>query len=458
MWYRYKRRISSGFVAQIKRTGFLMLIYNLILFIVALFAVPYYGMKILFTGKYRRSFSAKFGFVKSDLVEKMKGCPRIWIHAVSVGEVTAAAPIIDALRFHFPEARLILSTSTETGQDMANKLVRSATSIIYYPLDIPFVIRKVIDLVNPDLFITTETELWPNFIQICRARGIRIIMVNGRLSPGSFKGYAATRFFWKHIVNIIDEAGMISEIDAKRMRALGMSSEKVHVLGNAKYDSLAAKVSPAVKDEIARRLNIALTERVFVAGSTHEGEEKIVLTVYRELLKTYPDLKLILIPRHIERTADILSYVKEFGFEGNFITITEINRGKKRLDENVVIIDVIGELFKIYSLASVVFCGGSLVPKGGQNILEAAAWGKIVFYGPFMGDFKNERTLLEETGAGITVKSSVELLNGILKVMADPETFTRIGEKGKATVTANMGASQRYVKLIETLLAKKRLV
>lgn len=434
-----------------------MLIYNLILFIVALFAVPYYGMKMIFTGKYRRSFRAKFGFVKSDLVGKMKGSPRIWIHAVSVGEVTAAAPIIDALRFHFPQSCLILSTGTETGQDMANKLVRSATSIIYYPLDIPFVIRKVVAMVRPDFFITTETELWPNFIRICRAQGVSIIMVNGRLSPGSFKGYAATRFFWKHVINMMDEAGMISEIDAKRMRALGLASEKVHVLGNAKYDSLAAKVSPAVKDEIARRLNISPTENIFVAGSTHEGEEKIVLGVYRELLKTYPEMKLILVPRHIERTDDILAYVKEFGFEGNFITMTQINSGKKRLDESVVIVDVIGELFKIYSLASVVFCGGSLVPKGGQNILEAAAWGKIVFYGPFMDDFKNERTLLEETGAGITVKSGVELLKGIQKVMADPETFKRIGEKGNAMVTANMGASDRYVRLIESVLAKKHL-
>jgi 3-deoxy-D-manno-octulosonic-acid transferase len=431
-----------------------MLIYNFFLFMAALLAVPYYGMKMLLTGKYRRSFRAKFGFVKSGLVEKMQGNPRIWIHAVSVGEVTAAAPIIDALRCRFPEACLVLSTGTETGQDMAGKLTQSATATIYYPLDIPFVVRKVLDLVKPDVFVATETELWPNFIRICRARRIGIVMVNGRLSPGSFKGYMATRFFWKSVIGAVDEVGMISEGDAARMRALGMEPARVHVMGNAKYDSLAAKASAGVRKEIAGRLNIAETEKVFVAGSTHEGEEKIVLTVYGKLLKTYPELTLILVPRHIERAGNVIACVKEYGFGGDFISMTEINRGKRRRSEKVVVVDVIGELFKIYSLAGVVFCGGSLVPKGGQNILEAAAWGKVVFYGPFMDDFKNERALLEESGAGGTVGNGAELLDAILKVMADPETAEQIGAKGKAMIAANMGASRRYVDLIETVLAR----
>ncbi|MDO8784615.1 MAG: glycosyltransferase N-terminal domain-containing protein, partial [Syntrophales bacterium] len=313
--------------------------------------------------------------------------------------------------------------------------------------------RKVICLVKPDLFVPTETELWPNFIMACRGLGVRIVMVNGRVSPRSFRGYAMTRFFWKSILNAMEEIGVISGVDARRVETLGMPPSRVHILGNAKYDSLAAEVSPGLQADIARRLNIAPEEKVFVAGSTHEGEEKIVLRVYRELLKTWPDFKLIIVPRHVERSQEVLSLLKREGF-GEVITMTEILNGRKRLHEQVIVIDVIGELFKAYSLATVVFCGGSLVPRGGQNILEPAAWGKIIFYGPHMEDFREEKALLEEAGAGITIRSGGELLEGILELMGDTATFTRKGERGKEMVAANMGAAQRYAELIRKIIAK----
>ena len=428
-------------------------LYNTLLWIVALFAVPYYLAKMTLTGKYRKSLGQKFGFISPDVISRMKGSPRIWIHAVSVGEVTAAAPVINSLRDIFPEACIVLSTSTETGQEMARWFVPAATSYIYYPLDIPFVTRKVIGMLKPDLFVPTETELWPNFIRTCREKGVRMVLINGRISPRSFKGYAMTRFFWKGILNTIEEIGVISQVDARRLETLGVPSSRIHVLGNAKYDSLAAKVSPSLQSNIGRRLNISPGEKVFVAGSTHEGEEKIVLEVYGKLVKAYPDFKLIIIPRHVERGQEVLALVKKEGF-GDSITMTEIVSGRKRLNERVIIIDVIGELFKVYSLATVVFCGGSLVPRGGQNILEPAAWGKVIFYGPFMEDFREEKTLLEQTGAGITIRSDRELLAGILEVMGNTETFTRKGEKGKEMVAANMGAAERYAELIRKALVK----
>jgi 3-deoxy-D-manno-octulosonic-acid transferase len=330
---------------------------------------------------------------------------------------------------------------------MARRIVTGATSFIYYPLDIPFVVRKVITKVRPDIFILTETELWPNFIRVCKEQGTKIIMVNGRISQHSYQKYAMTRFFWKDIVNLIDEMGVISEIDAERLKAIGMASSRVHVMGNAKYDSLAAKASPPVREEMERRLNLTKMDRVFVAGSTHDGEEKIVLYVYRRLLEIYPDFKLIIIPRHPERGHAVLSLVKETGFE-DCMTMTEIEGGRHRTGERIIVIDVIGELFKVYSLASVVFCGGSLVPKGGQNILEPAAWGKVNFYGPSMDDFRDEKELLEKAGAGIMVKSGKELLDGILKLMSDPDALARKGEEGRSIVVSNMGAAQRYAEMI----------
>ncbi|MFA4917037.1 MAG: 3-deoxy-D-manno-octulosonic acid transferase [Syntrophales bacterium] len=427
-------------------------LYNILLWIAALLAVPYYLAKMILTGKYRKSLGQKFGFISPDLIFRMKGKPRIWVHAVSVGEVTAAAPVIISLRELFPEACIVLSTSTETGQEMARRIVPIATSYIYYPLDIPYVVRKVISLVKPDIFIPTETELWPNFIRTCRKLDVRIVMINGRISPRSFRRYSMTRFFWKGILNDIEEIGVISEVDAQRVKLLGTPPSRIHVLGNAKYDSLAANVSPSMQSDIGRRLHITPGENVLVAGSTHEGEEKIVLWVYEQLLLTYPDFKLIIVVRHVERGQEVLALVKKMGF-GDSILMTEIISGKEHLNERVIVIDVIGELFKVYSLATVVFCGGSLVQKGGQNILEPAAWGKVIFYGPSMEDFSEEKALLEQTGAGITIHNGRELLKGILRLMSDTETLTQKGENGKKMVTANVGAAGRYAELIKKTIA-----
>ena len=211
-------------------------------------------------------------------------------------------------------------------------------------------------------------------------------MVNGRISPRSYRKYRLTKFFWKRVLYNLDAAGMISEIDAERLKNIGMDSAKIKVLGNAKYDGLAAMAAPALREEIARRFNARKNERFFVAGSTHEGEEKIIIDVYQELLKRYPDFKLIIVPRHIERTNDVLGLLRQANFN-DVITLSDINNGRQRKDERIIVVDVIGELFKVYSLATIVYCGGSLVPKGGQNILEAAAWGKVIFYGPSMEDF-----------------------------------------------------------------------
>ncbi len=428
-------------------------LYNALLFAVAVFAVPFYGARMLLTGKYRRSLGPKFGLLSPEIVSGLRGTetPRIWVHAVSVGEVTAAVPIVAALRSRFPGSCIVLSTSTETGQEMARKLATAVTAHIYYPLDIPCVVRKVLDRVRPDVFIPVETELWPNFIRLCRERGTRIVMANGRISPRSFRRYRATRFFWKVILAALDAAGVISEIDAERLTAIGMPSSRIHVLGNAKYDGLAARVSPELEREIAGRLDMTPGEGFLVAGSTHEGEEAVILEVYRRLLEIRPDFKLILIPRHIERGEAVAEIIRQAGFTDR-IRMSEIRAGRNRRGERVILVDVIGELFKIYSLAAVVFCGGSLVPKGGQNLLEAAAWGKVVFHGPHMEDFRDERALLEEAGAGITVRDGEELYAGIRGFLNDPDLLRAKGEAGRRAVAANRGAAARYADLIAGML------
>ena len=423
------------------------ILYNIILLIAALVIAPYFFLKIIFTGKYRKSFMQKFGGRQTKILEDVQGGPRVWIHAVSVGEVTAAAPIVASLKRKRPEVKIIFSTWTETGQEMAKKFIKDEVTFIYFPLDIPVVVRKVINMVNPDVFVLVETELWPNFLHGCAKSRIKTLMVNGRISPRSYRQYRLTGFFWKQILNGLDFAGMISGVDAQRIQAIGMDASKIQVLGNAKYDGLAAKVSPDLREEITRRLNVRENERFFVAGSTHPGEDEIVINVYRKFRERYPDFRLILVPRHIERTNDVINLLKQAGFH-DVIRVSEINNGRPRNDESVIIVDVIGELFKVYSLASIVFCGGSLVPKGGQNILEAAAWGKVIFYGPSMEDFSQEKTLLEEAGCGITIRNGEELFSGMMQMLGNPEELTRRGEKGRAVVLDNIGASGRYADLI----------
>ena len=425
--------------------------YNVLLFVAAIFLLPFFAVKIVFAGKYRKSIGPKFGFIPQKVFEEMKGSPRIWVHAVSVGEVTAAAPIVSSLREMYPEACIVLSTSTETGQEMARRLVTDASSHIYYPLDIPIVVRMVMDRVNPDIFVPVETEIWPNFIRACRKRGTRVVMVNGRISPRSFRRYRKTKFFWKRIMNMIDMIGAISAIDASRLETLGVEPSKIHVLGNAKYDSLAAGADDALRNEMEARLDIPHGTKVFVAGSTHEGEDGVVLKAYRGLLERYPDMLMIIVPRHPKRGSAVLSLANDEGFD-DCITMTEINRGEKRAGRRIIIVDVIGELFKVYSLATMVFCGGSLVPRGGQNILEPAAWGKVVLYGPSMEDFMDERERLEMAGGGITVRNGRELLAETLKLMEDPEPLHRKGAAGREIVASNMGAARRYAEMIRNHL------
>jgi len=427
------------------------LVYNILLLIFAIPGLLFFLLKMLLTGKYRNSFMQKLGLRQKQILAALPAGRRIWIHAVSVGEVTAAAPIVAALKKQSPDVRIIFSTMTETGQGMARKLVSGADAFIYFPLDIPFAVNHMLDLARPDVFVLVETELWPNFLAACRKRGIKVLMVNGRISPRSFAGYRRTRFFWKQALQNVDAAGMISDIDAERIKQMGMDKDRMSVQGNAKYDALAAMAAPELHDDIVARFGVRPDEKFLAAGSTHAGEEEIIVNVYKALLETYPDFKLILVPRHIERAGDVISLLRQEHLS-DMITVTEMRAGKRRQNERIILVDVIGELFKVYSLAAIVYCGGSLVPKGGQNILEAAAWGKVIFYGPSMEDFTQEAMLLEQAGSGIRINNAEELRQGILKMLADPDDLLARGERGRAVVRANMGAATRYSEMIRRFL------
>jgi 3-deoxy-D-manno-octulosonic-acid transferase len=431
----------------------LHVLYNITTLLGFLLLAPYYAFKILVAGKYRQSIWQKLGAMPDEMVSAIKGRPRIWVHAVSVGEVTAAAPIVAALRGKLPQASIVLSTGTETGQAMARKLIPQATAFMYFPLDLFPVVKKVIDRIDPDIVVLTETELWPNFLRHCMKRRIPAVMVNGRISPRSFRRYSRTSFFWKKVLASVLEIGVISGVDRDRILAIGAAAASVKVMGNAKYDSLASRVSGEAWSRKAAQMKMTPDSRVFVAGSTHEGEETIVLTVYRALLQEWPDLRLIVVPRHPERGKAVHDLVTAQGLP--CVTLSEILAGGPP-DRGVVVVDVIGELFSLYSLASVVYCGGSLVAKGGQNILEPAVWGKVVFYGPSMEDFLDEKALLEEAGAGIPVRNAAELLEGVKALLSDPAELRRRGAEGQKRVMSSRGAAERYAGMIIKVLGNRQ--
>ncbi|MCD5400974.1 hypothetical protein LR013_00020, partial [candidate division NPL-UPA2 bacterium] len=260
---------------------------------------------MLFTGKYRKSFRGKLGFIPSSRQEKMIGSPRIWLNAVSVGEVIAVSSLVKALREVYPRAGLILSTGTETGQEMAKRMVKEATAYIYYPLDLPWVVRRTLNIVNPDLFINTETELWPNFLCLAKKRGTKTMLVNGRISVRSFGRYRKTAFLWRRVLENLDVMSMISEVDAERIRAIGAKPERVIMNGNSKYDALVSQIEPRFEEEMREILNINKEDKVFIAASTHRGEEKIVLQAYKRFLGRFPGMLLIIVPRHVGRVREV---------------------------------------------------------------------------------------------------------------------------------------------------------
>ena len=430
------------------------LLYNLILHV---FAAPLlvlcYGPQIAFRGKYSRSFAGKMGKTPPDFIPERLPRPRLWFHAVSVGEVVALSPLVKALKAHCPTATIIVSTGTETGQDKARDLISEADGFLYLPLDFPWFIRPVVKRIQPDVFVLMETELWPNLITSLKDSGSTIALANGRISDRSFPRYRRLRRFFAPLLEKLDLLLMSSEVDAERIQAMGAPRGKVKVTGNTKFDAALGEIPVAAQQEMRGLFDISESEQVLVAGSTHPGENEVVLEAYEKLLKRFPDLILIIVPRHVEKTPQILSLMRDRGIESPFLRSSADN-GERRNGRRVVVVDRTGELFRIFSLATVVFVGGSLVPRGGQNILEPAAWGKVVLFGPSMEDFREARDILTKCGAGIEVRGAEELAQRAEALLADTGRADDLGNAGRKAVLAHKGSAGRNADLLATLIRR----
>lgn len=429
------------------------IIYNFFLHtFVAPFLAAYYLPRVILGQKYRRSFHGKLGRLPADFSTDTMPRPRIWFHAVSVGEVVALSPLVKSLKDLLPGAAFIVSTGTETGQDMAHNLIPEADGFLYLPLDFPAFVNPVIERIEPDLFVLMETEIWPNLISALKRRRAIIAMANGRISDRSFPRYRRLRAFFSSTLQKIDLFLMSSVQDATRVCEMGAPEDRILVTGNTKFDAVLRNVPEGTEDRMRALLDIERGTRTVVAGSTHPGETEMVLSAYQTLLRSFPDLILILAPRHVEKTAHILSTITERKMDPPLLR-SAVDCGEKRDGRQVIIVDLTGELFQVFSLASVVFMGGSLVPKGGQNILEPAAWGKVVLFGPSMEDFRDARDILVSTGAGIEVRSLKELTQRMGELLSDEEKARRLGKEGQQEVLQHLGSAQKNAEMLAGLLA-----
>ncbi len=374
--------------------------------------------------------------------------PRIWIHAVSVGEVAVAEVLMDALLQHLCGSRLVLSTSTRQGLMVARRRVGKMADCFYAPLDVIPAVRRVLAAVQPQILVCLETELWPNLLAETRKFGARIAVVNGRLSLRSVGRYRKMIPMMRRVLENVDLFSMVSREDALRIESIGAPGARIHVNGNAKFDIRLPAIPSRVIEAIRQRYGLEARDMVLVAGSTRQGEEKVVLEAFRKISRRFPGAVLVIAPRHVERASQVSRWAAEKGFA--FQLHSALGDGRKR-QAKVIIVDTMGDLFQIYSTATVVFCGGSLVPLGGQNILEPAAWGKPVLYGPYMDDFIEARAVLEGCGAGQSVATEDDLVRKVLEIFDDPVLARSMGRAARQVLSVHQGAAARHADVIRSL-------
>lgn len=423
-------------------------IYDILLNLVFILFFPLFFLYSLFTGRYRHGLGERLGIYSSSVKKKLEaGSRRLWIHAVSVGEVRAAGALISALKGLTSDFVFVLSTTTEQGYKIAGERLANEAACVLFPIDTSWAVRSALKLVRPEAVICLETELWPGFIHQVHKYGAKLIMVNGRISIRSFGRYQKIKWFIRPLLEKFEYMSMIRKDDADRLLALGANATKVIVHGNMKYDLVAQNVSADTERIVRDRVGIGPDRPVLIAGSTHKGEEEIVLEAFKFLRKKYKDLLLIIAPRHVERALEVESLLKKQG-----IRFSKWSDSEKFSADSAILIDQMGPLFDLYSIGTIVFCGGSLIPYGGHNIMEAAIWGKVVFYGPNMHDFLDAKALLESVGAGVEIRNVREFVEMAMWYIENPSELQARGLQGKMVIEANKGAAQKQARLIKEVL------
>lgn len=436
-------------------------LYDIAFIIFGIIYLPY----LIVTKRYRYGFLERLGFLPEAIKSKSSKGKIIWLHAVSMGEMKTASIMAPLIRKAFPNHTILFSSVTHSGNKVARTIAMDDEGVFFLPFDVSFIVNKVVRIIRPDLFLCMETELWPNLISSLSKGGTKIVLINGRISNRSYFGYKKIKFIVSTILNDFSLILMQSEQDAVRILTLGAPKGRVFVTGNLKFD-LSLLVTATGRKETRSRLGLGDLDVLLVAGSTHKGEDELLLECYSTLVKECQNLRLLIAPRHVERVRDIEQLIAKRGFasvrfsqldvvrDSQLSSNPHCNQVAMRVcnDLRIFILDTIGNLRTIYSAAEIVFVGGSLVKKGGQNPIEPASLGKAVVIGKFTFNFHDVMKSFLENQACIQVENKEEFYSAVRLLLEDPKEQKKLGLKARGVVEKNSGSSQRTVDLILTHL------
>jgi 3-deoxy-D-manno-octulosonic-acid transferase len=426
-----------------------VILYNIISLACVFLGFPLIVSNVLSSQKRWKTVKKR---LRTEGLRKIPGRRPIWVHAVSVGETIASVPLIRALRDRHPELSIVASVSTLTGHDVARRLLSpSVDAVFFFPFDFFWSVRKAIRCLCPAVFVLVESDIWPNLVIEMKRHEIPFILASARMSPKSFRGYGRISPFMREVFSNMSSICSQTETDAKRFAEIGAPPDKVFVTGNIKFDQPLDRPSEEEIGQLRASMRIEQGANVFLAGSTHQGEEDILFRTFRELRKRFPDLVMVLAPRAPARAKG----VKQLFQQANLATFlrTDLLKADHRSFPDVVIVDTLGELRRLYALADVVFVGKSLVNLGGQNPLEPAALGKAILFGPHMFNFELiARTLVQEGGA-VEVASEEDLLERAHELLEDRASRNALGGKAYEVYVRNRGAVDRTLTVLERFLS-----
>lgn len=423
------------------------LLYDIILIVFTILGFPYLAAKFFLDKRHRDGMKDRLGFPRKTDSAAASGRKRLWLHAVSLGEVHAALPFIREVKLRHPALSIILSTVTEAGHLAAMEKARQVDQVVFSPFDYSWVAKRAIERLAPDFFATMEKEIWPNLLRELAKRKIPAIMLNGRLSGRSYRRYRPVKFFIGRALADMELLCMQTEEDAQRIIRLGARADRVVVTGSLKYDSSLMPGGSDVERELRAELGLDEESKVMVCGSSHEGEEEALLLAYSDLLRRHAGLRLILAPRHLSRLKEVEKVVGRFGFYA--LMRSEISSSRKLSPGAVLIVDKFGQLAPLYSLGTINFIGGSLVHVGGHNPLEVAAWRKVALFGKYMFNFEEVARKLAESGGGIMVEGWEDLARWADRLLCSPEDLRARGESAYKVLLENAGAARRSAELFQ---------
>lgn len=429
-------------------------VYSLLLTLGFLVLLPRFLLDAFRHGKYVAGFRERLGSLSGI---ESQGRPIVWIHCVSVGESQAARPLVRGIRQRFPDHVLVISTTTLTGQNLARELFKSeAAKVFYFPFDWRWTVRRTLKAINPSAILIVETELWPGFLRECHTQQFPVAIVNGRISHQSLRRYKWISGFVSRVLECLSVGIMQTEADAERIRSLGLSPSKVFVSGNLKFDAGTMPSSNSLAGELQQRFNISSEAPLILAASTHAPEERVMLEALQRLRTgSSQKIRLMLAPRHPERFADVASLLDSSG-----LTWTRRSNLASPIDQtcDAILLDTIGELPAIYSLAAVVFVGGSIANKGGHNILEPAAVGAAIVTGAHTHNFDGIVKVFAKNQAIIQLpvlsdgQADSALGNLFRELITDKQRRRELGQRAKHLVEQNQGATERTLDLLDSLL------